>query len=256
MRKFSFRKVRASGRTLTFIVGVACIALLAVAMFLHYSELPETVDELHWMIGDMWVYSGEVSGMGGGTLDRILIEEVVGEERINGKDCYVEIITLEPYGVLYFDASVKYFKLWVEKDTLKVKQAFLLSEENFPIITISYTNDFAQKPFPLEIGKEFEYNISARRDVFWGEYPPQESSSKFISVVHAKENIEIDNETFECFMISQYENDIGGAPIGEWAYSPEVLNVVRSHNSLAIIASRNLVYYELEPRLGMSSYEF
>lgn len=248
MRKFSFRKVRAKGRALTFIIGVVCIAFLAVAIFLHYSELPETVDELHWMIGDMWVYSGWVSGMGGSTLDRTLIEEVVGEERIDRKDCYVEIITLEPYGVVYFDASVKYLKLWVEKDTLEVKRAFLLSEENFPIITISYTNDFAQKPFPLEIGKEFECNISVRMDVFWREYPPQESSLKVISVVHGKENIGIDNEMFECFIISQYENDIGGKLIREWTYSPEILNVVLSYSSEAIIAYRNLVYYELEPR--------
>lgn len=49
-------------------------------------------------------------------------------------------------------------------------------------------------------------------------------------------------------MISQYENDVGGKLTREWAYSPQVLNVIRSYSSESIIANRDLISYRLEPR--------
>jgi len=250
MKKILFGEVGGRGKILIFIVIAVCVAFafLVVLVFLHNSELPQTVDELHWKVGDTWTYSGKVRFWSGEGLDRILIEKVVGEERIDGKDCYVEIITLEPYGVLVLDADVKYLKLWVEKDTFETKQAFFLAEGNFPVINVSYRNEFAQELFPLEVGKESRCTISTRATNYLGEIPPQESNWKSVSVVRAKENVETPAGTFECFMISTYENDIGGAPIWEWAYSPKVLNVVRSNSSEAIIENRDLVSYELQPR--------
>jgi hypothetical protein len=126
MAKISF-KIKEHGKILIFLAIVAAaIAFLVVLFFMHYSSSPQIVDELHWKVGDTWTYSGQVNG-----LDRTLIEKIVGEERIDGKDCYVEIMTLEPYPVLFFDADVKYFKLWVEKDTFETKQALLLPEGIF-----------------------------------------------------------------------------------------------------------------------------
>jgi hypothetical protein len=249
MKKISFCEVKGHGKILILIaIVVVAFAFLVVLLFIHNSGLPQTIDELHWKVGDTWTYSGQVNG-----LDRTLIEKVVGEEIIDGKDCYVEIMTLEPYPVLFFDADVRYFKLWVEKDTFETKQALLLPEGNFlgmtiPIVTINYKNEFVQEPFPLEVGKESTCNFSERVANYIGEIPPQEFSGRVVSVVRTKENVETPAGTFESFMISTYENDVGGLLIREWSFSPEVLNIVNSESSEAIIERRILVSYDLQPR--------
>lgn len=176
-------------------------------------------------VGDQWVWSYIM-----GETTSTLTEEIIGEETVEGRDCFVTNMLFDPVmsatqdGVVYTTAGMKY---WSDKTThfLGVKME-TTTNYNGQVITQSVT--YSYNPwtslFPLEVGKEAETEKTTT-NYYEGEQYGETAVSTEIFTVVSREDVTVTAGTFSCWKITYYDNALDTAQI-MW-YSDQAKSIVK-----------------------------
>jgi len=157
-------------------------------------------------LGDRWVWTYVMD-----EITRTLTEEVIGEETVDGRDCYVIDMSFDPLFTWTYDdvvCSSTSMKHWADKATglLSVK-----SESSYSCNGTDYTNttthsyDPWTSLFPLEVGKVVETektSIQYSDGSQVGE--PVVTTERYIIV--SQENVTVAAGTFGCWKMTMYDS--------------------------------------------------
>jgi len=177
-------------------------------------------------VGDQWVFSYVM-----GETTSLMTEEVIGEETVEGRVCYVLDMSFDPVmsstheGVVYTTAGMKY---WGDKATglLGVKME-ITTTYNGQVITQSET--YSYNPwtslFPLEVGREVETEKTTIQYMEGEQYGETKVSTEKFTVV-SKENVTVTAGTFSCWKITYYDSALDTTQTMWW--SDEVKTMVKS----------------------------
>ncbi|MBA7468902.1 hypothetical protein ES707_04158 [subsurface metagenome] len=157
-------------------------------------------------VGDKWVWSYVMD-----ETTYTLTEEVIGEEIVEGRDCYVIDMSFDPLlSYTHSDVStITSMKYWQDKDTalygVKTEQSYTYNG------TVStWTETYSYSPwsslFPLEIGKEVETEVTATQYSDGSQIgDPVVTTEKY--KVNSKEDVTVAAGTFSCWKIIIYDGD-------------------------------------------------
>ena len=177
-------------------------------------------------IGDQWVWSYVMDGT-----TSLMTEEVIGEETVEGRVCYVLDMSFDPVmssthdGVVYTTTGMKY---WGDKATglLGVKMEYTTTG-NGQAFTSSET--YSYNPwisiFPLEVGKEVEMEKTTIQYMEGEQYGETKVSTEKFTVV-SKEDVTVTAGTFSCWKITYYDSALDTTQTMWW--SDEVKTMVKS----------------------------
>ncbi len=195
-------------KKLIAVLLVAC--LLAATPFIfaackENAEVPSEGQLPSYEVGDQWVWSYVVYGT-----SYTLTEEVIGEERVEGRDCYVIDMSFDP--LLTFTqaegvSTITSMKYWSDKATgiFEVKREMLgnYNGEDFTLVMISDYDPW-ESIFPLEFGKEIETEQTTTQ--YYGD---TQSGEPVVSVqkyeVNSQEDVTVSAGTFSCWKITIYD---------------------------------------------------
>jgi len=145
-------------------------------------------------VGDKWVMK-----MISGGNESTATTEVIGEDIVDGKDCYIATISMDPYSS----------KEWVDKTTL-----FPIKNESSGGTT-TYSYQFVgDMLYPLQINKECQVVETITSTI----KETGESNTETNTYMFKVENIEqitVPAGTFKCFKIVMYDKN-GTPVITEW----------------------------------------
>lgn len=191
-------------------------------------------------MGDSWVWSYVMQGQA-----YTLTEEVIGEERVEGRDCWVSDMAFDP--LLTFPqaegvSTITGMTYWGDKATVfyevKSEMAGTYDGEGFTMTMISdYTS--WESLFPLEVGKELETEQTTTQyvgDNQAGE--PVVTTMRF--VVEGQENVTVSAGTFSCWKITLYDGEDNIVQVSWW--SMEVKSAVKAEDSRGNVAMELLSY--------------
>lgn len=170
-------------------------------------------------IGDQWVYRMMDEGVA-----YTRTETITGEERVDGKDCYVVQVIYDPEWGGWIPERTE----WWEKATGDMLRWQFSAEPNGATVnrTWSYSRTKTGSPnWPIAVGNEFTQTTTIdKTDVKLGK--TYTSRAEFTSrvKVEVKETITTSAGDFRCFKIVIYQ---GGKAISEGWYSDKVKNVVK-----------------------------
>jgi hypothetical protein len=179
-----------------------------------------------WEVGDTWGWSYVMQGE-----TYTLTEEVIGEETVEGRDCYILDMSFDPVMSSTYDGTVSTItsmKYWGDKATgiygVKTEMSGTYDGTDFTMTTISSYSSWASL-FPLEIGKEIE---TERTDTqYFGDTQTGEPTVTIEKYrVDSKEDITVTSGTFSCWKIIIYDGD-GNVTQTVW-WSDEVKTMVKS----------------------------
>jgi hypothetical protein len=172
-------------------------------------------------VGDEWVWSYVMYGT-----TYTLTEEVIGEETVGGRDCYVMDMSFDPLiSYTYDDAvsTVTSMKYWGDKATgiygVKTEMTGTYDGTEFTMTTISSYSSWPHL-FPLEIGKEVEVeqtDIQFFNGSQTGE--PMVTTQKYR--VDSKEDVTVSAGTFSCWKIIIYDGEGNVIQIVWWSDQAE-----------------------------------
>jgi len=177
-------------------------------------------------VGDQWVWSYVMDGT-----TSLMTEEVIGEETVEGRVCYVLDMSFDPVmsstqdGVVYTTTGMKY---WGDKATglLGVKME-ITTTGNGQVFTQSET--YSYNPwisiFPLAVGKEVEMEKTTI-SYFEGEQYGETRVSTEIYKVVSKEDVTVTAGTFSCWKITYYDSAFDTTQTVWW--SDQVKTMVKS----------------------------
>jgi hypothetical protein len=163
-----------------------------------------------------------------------LTEEVIGEETVEGRDCYILNMALDP-SISFTQAGgetvITGMKYWADKATglyeVKMEVSGTYEGEAFTQTIISDYDPW-ESPFPLEIGKE----VTAEKTVtsYFGDTQvgqPVVGTEKY--VVEGKESITVSAGTFDCWKLAIYDDSDNQTYTAWW--SDEVKSVIKNVDS-------------------------
>lgn len=177
-------------------------------------------------VGDEWVWSYVMYGT-----TYTLTEEIIGEERAEGRDCYVTDMSFDP--LLTFTqaegvSTITGMTYWGDKATgiyeVKREMSGSYNGEDFTITMISTYSSWASL-FPLEIGKEIETEQTITQymgDNQTGE--PAVTAQKYR--VDIQEEVTVSAGTFSCWKLIIYDGE-GNITQTVW-WSDEARTIVKS----------------------------
>lgn len=187
------------GVLLAFCLLAAMPLLLPACAVKPEGQLPT------YEMGDRWVWSYVM-----GETTSTLIEEVTGEEMVEGRDCYVIDMSFDPTysytqdGVVITITSSKY---WADKATalygVKMEASGIYNGTAFTS-TQTYSYNPWTSLFPLEVGKEVETGKTTTQ-YFNGSQvgDPMVTTEKY--KVDSKEGVTVTAGTFSCWKIIIYD---------------------------------------------------
>ena len=159
-------------------------------------------------VGDQWVFSYVMDGT-----TATLTEEIIGEETVEGRDCYVLDMSFDPVmsgtqdNVVYTITSMKY---WVDKATgllgVKMESTTTYNGQS-ATSTETYSYNPWTSPFPLEIGKEVETENTTIHYYEGEQYGETEVTTEKYTVV-SKEDVTVTAGTFSCWKITYYDSGL------------------------------------------------
>jgi hypothetical protein len=214
------KKTRRLLGILWVVVMVSLVSIVACAE----EEAPEgQLPTSH--VGDQWVWTYVM-----GEATSTLTEEVIGEETVESRDCYVIDMSFDPVmssthdSVVYTITNMKY---WADKATglLGVKYEYTITA-NEQVFTSSET--YSYNPwtfmFPLEVGKEVE---TQKTTVSYSDGSQQGDpivTTERYTVV-SKEDVTVTAGTFSCWKMTMYDS---GTDVTQtmW-YSDQVKSMVK-----------------------------
>ncbi len=164
-------------------------------------------------IGDTWTQKGFLEGS-----EYTSTSEVIGEDILDGVDCYViEINTNHPVlGSLdnYSSAIVMFDKATL--NTLRMQYTYEVQGElTEAVVTIS--EEHSESPFPFKVGKTWE-TVETEISSWTSMGDTRSATEKYIYMygIEAKEMVTVPAGTFECFKLVQYDDD-GSTLQTSWA---------------------------------------
>jgi len=176
--------------------------------------------------GDIWTWSYRVQGA-----DSVLTEEVIGEEIMEGRDCYVLDMTFDPpltFAQEGGESTIDGMTYWGDKATAfnEVKRDVACSY-NGTDFTLTVISDYSswESLFPLELGKtvETEHTIT---QYYEGSQTGEPTVTAERFVVESREVVTVTAGTFDCFKIVIYDGE--GAILQIVWWSDEVKSMVKS----------------------------
>jgi hypothetical protein len=177
-------------------------------------------------VGYTWVLSYMVQGQ-----TSTLTEEVIGEEKVEGRDCYVLDMSFDPlltFAQIEGESTITSMKYWSDKATCiyEVKRE-MSGEYEGEAFTLTMISDYDpwESIFPLEIGKEVETEQTTTQyygDTQAGE--PVVTAEKY--VVEGRETLTVSAGTFDCWKITIYDGEGSILQIVWW--SDEARTIVKS----------------------------
>lgn len=177
-------------------------------------------------VGDRWDWSYVM-----GDTTYVLTEEVIGDETVAGRDCYVIRMSFDPAIVQTHDSvtyTVTDMKYWADKASallgVKTETTVTGGGQTF---TSSEIHSYEPWPslFPLEIGKVVEADTTTTQymgDNQMGD--PIVSTEKY--VVESKEDVTVPAGTFNCWKMIMYDG--AGNIITTFWYSDKVKSGIKS----------------------------
>lgn len=134
--------------------------------------------------------------------------EVAGEEIVDGIDCYIFEISVEPpYKGLIDVMTVKRDKATMEQITVQKSGEYM---DTPYIILTNYSYEYTEVyPYPLKVGKEYKEIVTMTSTITaQGEtrqVPEKPEVNTYIYKIEAKEEITVPAGTFECYKIVEYD---------------------------------------------------
>jgi hypothetical protein len=177
-------------------------------------------------VGDSWSWSYAMQGQ-----DYTLSEEVIGEERVEGRDCYVTDMSFDP--LLTFPqaegvSTVSGMTYWGDKATafyeVKREMAGYYDGTDFTITMIFDYSSWASL-FPLAIGKEVATEQTVTQ-YFDGSQSGEPTVSAQRYRVDSQGSVTVPAGTFSCWKLIIYDGE-GNILQTVW-WSDEVKSVVKS----------------------------
>ncbi len=158
-------------------------------------------------IGDTWTEAMSVMGF---NMEHTY--EVIGEEMIDSKDCYI-IQTL--MGVPSMEIENYYDIRHVDKSTMENVRVWATgeSEEISSVMESKYTYDFSGPRYPCEVGKAWEVTRTENFSMTIMEYDrePITNVETYGYEVEGIEEITVPSGTFSCLKIVKYDDS--GTPL-------------------------------------------
>jgi hypothetical protein len=177
-------------------------------------------------MGDEWVWSYVEYGT-----TYTLTEEVIGEETVEGRDCYVLDMSFDPLISYTYDDTVSTFtgmKYWMDKASglygVKMEMSGTYNGTDFTMTTISSYSPWASL-FPLEIGKEIETEMTTTQ-YFDGTQTGEPTVTTQKYRVDSKEDVTVAAGTFSCWKMIIYDGDGNVTQIVWW--SDQVKSMIKS----------------------------
>jgi len=192
------------------VLGILLVfCLLAATSLLLPACLEEGTPEGQlptFQVGDKWVWSYAMDGT-----TSLMTEEVIGEETVEGRDCYVLDMSFDPVmthtqdGVVSTMTSMEY---WADKATglygVKHETSGTYNGTDFTSTTTYSYNPWASI-FPLEVGKEVETEKTAINYYEGEPYGDPVVSTEKYTVV-SKEDVTVTAGTFSCWKMTYYDS--------------------------------------------------
>ena len=179
-----------------------------------------------WELGDTWAWSYVMYGE-----TYTLTEEVIGEETVEGRDCYILDMSFDPAMSSTYDDTVSIItsmKYWADKATgiygVKTEMSGTHNGTEFTMTTISSYSSWASL-FPLEIGKEIETEMTSTQ-YFDGTQTSEPTVTTEKYRVDSKEDVTVSAGTFSCWKVIIYDGD--GNVIQTVWWSDEVKSMIKS----------------------------
>ena len=179
-----------------------------------------------YQVGEQWVWSYVM-----GETTYTLTEEVIREETVEGRDCYVLDMLFDPaMGYIYDDTvyTVTSMEYWGDKATglygVKMETSITGDGTVFTSAeTYSYNNWTSL--FPLEVGKEVEMEKTTTQYSDGSQVgDPTVTTEKYR--IDSKENVTVTAGTFNCWKIIMYDG-AGSVTHTMW-YSDQIKSVVKT----------------------------
>jgi len=159
-----------------------------------------------WEIGDKWVWS---YGMDETTYT--LTEEIIGEEMVDGRDCYVIDMSFDPL-LSYTHSAVRTItsmRCWQDRATV-LYRVKMKSSGTYDGTDFTSTEAYSYNPwasiFPLEIGKEVETEKTTTQY-----YDSDQAGEPMVTTekyrVDKIEDVTVAAGTFSCWKIMIYDGD-------------------------------------------------
>ncbi len=155
-------------------------------------------------VGDTWIQRGLVEG-----IEYTLTTEVVGEDVVDGRECYVSERTSEPplFGVIS-NMTIKQDKATL--DIVRIQFSEEMQGEPF-IMAASFSYVYSEPKFPFQMGNTWEEIETQRSTVTeMGDITTEEQQPTYTYTIEKMETITVPAGTFKCFKIVQYGD---GSPL-------------------------------------------
>lgn len=198
MRSQRGRNIKRNSIIVITCIALATLIIVGISLRSRFTGVEtETLPVLH--IGDKWTFTVKH-----GQETYTLIRVITGEEKKDGKDCYVGHESI----VSHFIARVENVKVWIDKATLhliKAESRVWFSGDS-GITTTTYSCEWTEQPFPLEAGKELGVTV---RSTFTSTFPWMENENKVENLtckIGRIENITVLAGKFEIFRWVTYDN--------------------------------------------------
>jgi len=165
-------------------------------------------------IGDTWIQTGLLEG-----IEYTFTVEVVGEDIVDGKDCYVIEAKIEPLllGIIS-NRTTEQDK--VTLDNVRLKLSGEIQGETY-VTAITFAYEYSEPPFPYEVGKSWQVTaiVNATETMRGHTEQIDEWEETYTYEIEKMETITVPAGTFECFKIIRYDED---GPLSIYWRSDEV----------------------------------
>jgi hypothetical protein len=209
------------------VTSLFCCLLVATSLLLPACEEVKEEGQLpDWQVGDSWTWSYVMEGV-----TRTLTEEVIDEETVEGRACYVVDMVFDPtmsWSQGDTECSITGIKYWGDKATgfwgIKHEMTTTCNGQAYTSTEIYVYSPWASL-FPLEIDKEVEMEKTTTQ-YFDGEQTgdPVVTTEKY--QVDSTEDVTVTAGTFSCWKLIMSDG-AGNVTQTMW-YSDEAKTMVKS----------------------------
>lgn len=190
------------------IIQLLIILLIAMVPVIGCGE-SEQVGLPDLKVGDQWVFR-----ITSEKIEHTMNVEVAGEDVVNGRDCYVFEVSVEPP----FEGLIDHMTIKRDKSTMEeITVEFMYTRYKTSMI---YSYEISGvNPYPLEVGKEYTEIVTMNSTTtIEGEDPETETEENtYIYRIEKIEEITVPAGTFECFKIVKYDEDGTNVIQESWA---------------------------------------
>ncbi len=155
-------------------------------------------------IGDKWISQSLLDD-----IEYTFTVEVVGEDIVDGNNCYVLEYILEPPVLGVATAIMKQDKVTLGNILIQIMPPSESFEET-KVIEMQYSQNYSESPFPYEVGKSWHVNEIETTKVMVGEdITEKDDKWEYASnyEIEKIETITVPAGTFKCFKIMKYDED-------------------------------------------------